>query len=305
MAVPDPNRQLIIDALKLSDAAHTPVRGAAFKARFLQILSPGLDLRAQGYPTLRAFLEAYPDVVAVEHDGIDLLVKPVEASAHVDALPQLKIIRPDLWRAFTLFDPRQLRYFDRDATEAVLLPRTPAADEPARYQNLRRRLNDGAQALVPITPVSSDEQMGEMRGFIKTLADGPLRLELETALAKPQWFREFMTTLHARPPSHNAWRIRWSEYVFARIELWMKAHSVSISNLVLHTTRAPAETTRPRPASASGSAHVPATTSRTHEGERRRPDVEAVRAQALRAVERMTLSQLLALPIPLEFTVIE
>jgi len=289
-------RQLIVDALKLAGA---PVRGAAFKLKYLRQLDPAFDERQLGYRTLRAFLEAFPDVVRLSHDGIDIVVEPPKRADHLARVSsgELHKIRPDLWRAFTFVDKSIARYFDRVRGEAVLLSIDPSPEEPERLRELRGQLDKTPANFVPIGPVEAPEQLEQMRGFAASVEDRRLRSELEEALGTRLWFRAFNSILQGSPGLLHTWKIQWSTFVLNRINEWSKTHQIDVPNLVTQTIRVAMGTGRPV-----------AQNMRSRDRQRSPTpmvamslDVEDLRARILNAVEEMTLSQLLALSIPAEY----
>ena len=307
----DRPRQLIEDALRVANAAAVPVRGARFKAKYLRDLDPAFDEKQLGYRNLRAFLEAYPDIVRVDHDGLDIVVRPAEHATHGPS-KELQSIRADIWRAFTLADKSVLRYYNTDLNEAILLPAEKADDEPERLKAARQRLMQHPHAFVPIAPVTSTQQLEQMRAFVASVADTRMRRRLELSLGNTLWFREFMASLSSQQQLLQIWRVQWSEFVLARIREWMEAHDVEVPNLVTKTIlvsvsaepspspAAPARPSEKRPASESPR---PSEKRRASDSPSTRLelDVEDVRARIIHAVERMSIAQLLSLPIPTEY----
>lgn len=284
-------RQLITDALQL---AHGAVRGATFKARYLRQLKPDFDERDLGYRTLRAFLEAFPDVVRVEHDGMDIVVQPAteSARAHVESR-DLKRVRPDFWRAFTFVDANVNRYFDRVNETAVLLGKVPASTEPQRLREVRRRMEEAPGDFIPIDPVESATQLQEMRRFAANVSDRKVGNELDEALKAVVWFRAFTAVLNRVPGLLHDWKMQWSDFVFQRIIEWRDAHQLSVPNLIVGTIRVPVDSIAPP--RAPKNKQLP-----TAGGQHIDIDINELRARVIRAVTWMSAAQLLALPIPIE-----
>lgn len=299
------HRVLIRRALEIAEARHgLPIRGAQFKA-YLTEVEPSFELRTAGFRNLRHFLETFPDVVQVAHDGQDITASTPAAGLSPSAplgsaleTPSFAILRADIWRAFALMDSTLLRFYDPDTKRAVMLPRDRAEQEPEMLKKLRDALDTGR--FLPIEPVTSDEQLSEMHAFARQLPLGVARHALETALSQSLWFRAFQTALREHGLEQH-WKSRWSEVVLRRVRDWCGKHQVEIPGLLkqvpgLRAARSDAISRRedrsasPSPPDQPHAQPEPVVV-RTSE----------LRARILSAIGRMPTSALLALPIPAEY----
>lgn len=317
MSTGNDDRRLIAEALHLAQERYgRPVRGAKFKLLLCE-LRPGFDDRKLGFANLRSFLAQYPDVVAVPHDGYDIVPQPAsnDTSAQPStetgdseqgaAVARLKIVRADVWRAFVLVDPATARYYDRETQRAVMIGLQEAQEEPETTRALRQLLASAPDRFVQITPVSSDEQLAVMHEFTSQLAHPDQRDALESALRQTLWFRAFNNALQG--DIALSWKLRWADVVLAKIETWMQQNQVDVPNLVQRVMPRPTLPSKP-------TVPGPSTPPASQPGQRN--DVDSprlgghksqfgLRQRILNAVGRMPLSQLLQLPIPAEYYLLD
>ncbi|WP_446212415.1 UPF0158 family protein [Micromonospora sp. IBSANI012] len=181
----------------------------------------GFDPKLVGFKRFRDFLMA----AATEgHVHLDLSRPGDVAVLRVaDAdLPRESshFIRPDLWRAFVDWDLRMLRFYDKTAGKAQMIPREPAPFEPERYLHLRRRLQQEPEAFIEIHPVEMPKQLAWMREHAEQVSDPELRPLLLTALDSEKPLKLFVDILRTNPPQLARWHRDLGEKVRQEVEKW-------------------------------------------------------------------------------------
>ena len=235
----DASRSLIITVLQ---AAGGPVRGAKFK-QLARKIEPGFDQARLGFSTLRSFLDSYPDVVAVTHDGLDLVASPVAAASEVGGAAGLSApvspgdlemsIRQDIWSAFSFIDPKLARFYDKVEGRAISFTNEPTANESPDLAAQRTAVEQTPDRFVSIVPLSSDEQMALARSFVESISPmNPMKPQLALALEQPVWFREFVAKLREDPALVREWRQTRMKLLLSKIENWMTTNALRVPNLI-------------------------------------------------------------------------
>lgn len=281
-------RQMLAAALQL---ARGPVRGATFKLKHILQVRPDFDEKRYGYRNLRALLEAFPEVVRVDHDGIDIVVHPTATSSN-PTVPtrELRTVRADFWRAFTFVDSTVRRFYDREQRRAVLLGSDGGPAESTNDKDLRKKLELAPGNFVEIVPIGAAEQLSKAQEFSATVVDETVQRLLKDALRQKLWFRAFTSVLQRNPQVLSHWKIQWADHVLRKISSWCVESRVDVPDLVSSTVRM-------LDADAAPTAH---SMTRRNVDSRMTIDIDDLRTRVIRAVNAMSPAQLLALSIPIE-----
>lgn len=219
--------------------------------------------------------------------GGDVEVFPASAATDSSATvstQQPRTVRRDLWQAFVDWSPKWQRAFDTQTNKVIRIPvdsdegsesagPLPWEKDPVRYRR--------------IVPSTQEDQIRWIDAFIDQLAPGEERDLLTATLDHNRPIAAFAATISDLPDYQKAWRQTLSRNVTTRITEWVLEQQLTID--IYH---------QPRPVSSSR----PETIS----GPRQTSDTQSqpaneLRRQVLEAVARMPLSELLRLPIPVEY----
>ena len=217
---------------------------------------------------------------------------PVEPVPAGDAAPRTalggssgagRFVRRELWRAFVEWPADEIRVYDTKTDSVVTFPSHPVPLEPPEQTERRRLWAEERERFREIHPISRDRQIEWMRGFAGATAE-PMRTALVLALANEKPFRAFSLAVRADPATNGRWQAERVGRVAEEIENGPKppTSSPGSSRRRFRTRRASESPTSPIAAS-------------SHE--------EQVRQKVRAAVDRMPLSALYALSIPVEYLV--
>jgi hypothetical protein len=119
--------KLLTEAVREASERRREARGAWLKQRLMRVV-PDFDQRRHGYATFREFVGSFGEL-AVEHDGVDLLVRlredsrstlamsAFEASRPPDDLPGPGFVARPLWDAFIRDGTAVPAYLDRQSLD--------------------------------------------------------------------------------------------------------------------------------------------------------------------------------------------
>jgi hypothetical protein len=181
----------------------------------------GFDPKLVGFKRFREFLMAAASQGHIALDASrpgDLAVlRPADA----DQLREpSNFVRSDLWRAFVDWDPRMLRFYDKNAGKALMIPRESVPFEPMRYRDLRRRLEQEPESFIEINPVEMPTQLAWMREYAERVTDADLRSLLKEALDSKKPLKLFTDMLRANPPQLALWHRELGLKVRREVERW-------------------------------------------------------------------------------------
>lgn len=244
-----------------------PIRGAQF-GQLARRVEPLFSLTAVGAPSMRAFLRAHDDLVQINHDGFDLLVSAQRPKALPAETTEQRppLIRRDVWRAFTFVAPNLARFYRNSDGTIVTLPTQESSQVDATTH-------------IPIIPISETEHRGFAYQFVDALPADSQKPFRDT-LDQPFWFRDFTSLIRRESDLQTLWHKRRTIWVWQRIKKWADDNTVEISSLIGSRDPKPVE---PRPVVSSSTKS------------------DSARQRVLRAIERMPLGDLLALPIPAQY----
>lgn len=269
-------------------------KAAGLKPR-LAIASGGtFRERALGFETFRAFLEdaAREGVVTLrEVAGPDLEVGL--PGADPAATSQGRWIRHDVYVAFAEWGEGYQAVWDRAERRAYRYEMVGGNDEVAI---LRSRMAVNPHSFVAIQPLEAEEVWRWMREFSNEQSNLDVRTLLQSALSRERPLQAFVRVAGAFDVQ-NAWTTYRLGRLRRRIEDWAEANTVDLGPTVFAAEPPPAafnRTVRPTPAHAVGPKTPPSA------AELKTPastDLLRLREFVKTAVNRMTLSELAALPI--------
>jgi Uncharacterised protein family (UPF0158) len=224
-----PVASLKVDALKvLANAVSTlyaeggrPPTASEVRLEMKRQTYGGFDPKIIGFKRFRDFLsmaatEGHIRLDASRRGDLAVLL-PGEKDRTTD---WTQYIRPDLWRAFVDWDPRMLRFYDKEAGKAVMLPKEPAPFEPERFRKLRGQLSEDSGRFLEIRPVEMTMQLAWMREYAEKVADNSLRPLLLSALDQSKPLKFFVDVLRTAPTALRSWHRYLGIRVRAEVERW-------------------------------------------------------------------------------------
>lgn len=245
--------------------------------------SGGFDEVALGFSGFREFLwgAAAKGVVAVRlGDKGDLEVSiPRDAPDKVVRIGAGERIRRDLWKAWIDWSDAYNRVFDREDGRAYRIPVVP--DPADGFTEIRELRTANPQRFVEITPVSREDTLALMWQFASD--QGELgRGRLTAALGQEPAAGRFTATVKLLGLA-GLWHIARAQQVVDAITAWATANSVEVDIL---------EKPELQPVAVRlTDSHPPAWSE------------DETRSRVIRAVQQMSMGELLRLPIPVEYMV--
>jgi hypothetical protein len=247
---------------------------------------------AAGFDNFRDFLRFAEQVGVVElvppapGGDIEVLLAAVSGGPAPVSPAQHGTVRQDLWEAFVDWSSQWSRAYDVQTNQVVKAAvsadgkRSSATEndwarDPARFRR--------------ISPITREDQLLWMRGFVDQLSSDAEREELSLALGTERPLSAFAEALRKTPKIQREWYQALSGHVITKITEWATEEGLGIDIFQMSVP----------PRRKSGRADEASTTSRVSTGQDGSPD--ALRKQVLDAVARMPLSELLRLPIPAEY----
>lgn len=262
--------QLLEEALRdIAERGSTPA-AAGVSARMRQ-LEPDFIVSEYGFRTFRQLLSA------AEEQGLVSVLQPEGSSDRIVQLRSRDVpgprftgrtwLRRDLWQAVLDYQLGGTYVFSRQSKTTVpvdLAPSDPGTDTDA--------------VLVPT--ITSDVMVGWMRAFAERQGDGT-RQALATALDSADPIRDFDMEVRRTSNLERRWKRDLHTNVTRHVLAWAARHEIPLTDLQVDP-EPPASPTEPP--------QVP-----------QRRDEEVLRRRILRALESMPLSELLKIPIPVEY----
>src|SRR5437868_2738874 len=192
------------------------------------------------------------------------------------------------------WSPEFERAYDREHERAFRLYIQAESYDP-EVQRVRQDMRERPGRYVPIEPVAMNTQLEWARTFTTTLEPGALRDGLEAALRAERPLQEFTRTIRAMRGNHP-WSVFRNQRVAEVITQWARRHDLDVDPIEAR----PAEP-RPVEARAVGESAPPRLARLpVHAlGMAAEFDLAALRGQAHHLVDRMTMEELLALPVSL------
>jgi hypothetical protein len=259
-----------------------------------------------GFATFRQFLRFAEGVGAVTllppvpGGDVEVLSATADGGLTEQSAPPttaLKPIRRDLWQAFVDWSPQRQRAFDVRSGRVITVLANKVdstsnndSEESASWQEDPTRFRR-------IIPLSHDDQLQWMRAFVSQLPLSEQRDQLNAALDSEHPLATFVRTARALPDVERSWRRTFTEEVTSAITRWMRQEQLTVD--IYHMPSAPSREPGRHVRTAGSMADAPAKQSTLFQHEGDSPD--ELRRQVLEAVGRMSLSELLRLPIPAEY----
>lgn len=260
-------------------------RSAAVKTALQANTDPPFDERKLGFPTFRAFLKAAEDAGCVQ------LLK-AENGPDVDVtLPGRKLpprtprwLRRDVWEAFTRWDDRLLRFWDRNEQRACQVPAERTRGEIADVTVFRDLARQEPARFVEIKYIPQHEVVAWAKDFVGALQPGDETSQLLATLEQEAPLGGF-TALSRRLGIAPKWNAFHTDRVRGAVEEWAKANEVDLYAVLQEVPPPnPQRTPGYRRTTAQGPASL---------------DEETLRGRLHHMVDRMTLPELLSVSVPL------
>lgn len=293
--------QDLVDVVKALCSDGRPGVAASSLKPALQARRPGFSERQLGFSGFGAFLRW------VESKGAVVLHQvansgPIDVSLpSPDALPGFGIeddgfydrpkqrqrsntprLRQDLWEAFVNWSGGAIRVFDKHTGRAFKFSESPSTGESEVTRSLRRSLSREPDRFVRIEPISREKTLKWMLDFTAGLDDTRKRQVLMDALREPLPMHRFSDAVREQGIG-GTWHDYRGRLVRAEVEGWASKHDLDIDWLFRATFEGDAA--QPAPVLVSS-------------------ELERLREQVHKAVERMSLSELLELRLPLSAMVV-
>jgi hypothetical protein len=268
---------------------------AGLKPRIQAISEGQYSDTAFGYGSFRELLKdaASAGIVSLgQTPGGDLDVQlQGEAAFYSTEISPGSQIRPDLWRAAIDWTPALIRYFDRTLGRAVMFPALPfsAADDDS-WAEQRKLVANEPSRFVAIDPISEATTLAFMRSFATT-REGDGQKRLLGALDGSNPASAFTREIRLTPGLAQVWHISRARQVAEHLAEWAKKNDVTVE-IVEQRPRREGVPTEKGADALDGRSQEPATI-----------EFDRVRESVIEAVRRMPVSDLLRLPIPIEFLV--
>jgi len=266
---------LLLDALGALAWKGDTHAAAGIYARMKRI-DPTFSFEQEGFRSFRQLLEAAERaqlVGVVRAPGAsDLTVRatvPTSTSPSIARSPATNMrINPELWRALLDWEPSARYLFNR------------AQGRPIKSANLAEDENN---VLVP--SISREEQLEWMHEFASAQENEDVKQVLLSALDEDVPVRGFSRAVRSLEVAGRRWKRYLKKRVLDRATTWATAQSIPIS--VIESVEAPMKAEDPTSHSAYPAEAV--------------TDEAAMKSRVLNILSAMPLSELLRLPIPVEF----
>ncbi len=261
---------------------------------------------AAGFAAFREFLRFAEGVGAVTllppvpGGDIEVLSPTAEGTVYEPTTPPMVALRPirrDLWQAFVDWSPQLQRAFDVRTSRVVTLPADRNGGSGVDASEERRAWQEDPDRFRRIVPLSREDQLQWMRVFVSQLPAGAERDQLDAALDDDYPLTAFVRAIRVLPDVQRSWRRTFTEQVTSAITRWMRQEQLTVD--IYHM---------PSAQSGEPARHVSTVGAATASSAQQSIPVrykadssDELRRQVLEAVARMSLSELLRLPIPAEY----
>jgi Uncharacterised protein family (UPF0158) len=258
----------------LSQAIQSPqlARGAPVAARVAAVmrrLQPTFTQESSGYPTFRELLkdaESAGIVTILERGGTsDVAVVAPGVSVPVSAgrnSSSISHLRNDLWRVFIDWSRSGAYWYDRSSKELH-----PVAEIPVGPNG------------VEVPSISRELQTEWMVQFASDLADLSVKSDLESGLASTDPVRGFSSALRRHEASARRWKRYLQKRVLDRATDWAVSCGIALSDLEPTSVAEESKQTGAQVAQAGAD----------------------IRGEILALLASLPTSELLRLPIPVEY----
>lgn len=275
----------------------------------LQASPEGFDERTLGFSTFAEFLEAADAAGYVgrlrQPNGHWLVTLPGEAAEDVGAAQGSTArdrrygdigadsrFKPDVWATFMDWRSDHRRLWDVEQRRALLIP-LDADGRPAWESSPER--------FIEIPVLGPETQLGWMRSFAEGRPEAEGRA-LSEALDDPSGVSKFRRALTVHGVQMQ-WRAELQRRVVAEVGQWAQSHGVEVSDLVAVPRAAEAPRGLTRTATPRATPASPDLGRRGLDNSNR--DLDRLRARLHAIIDRMSLTELAALPIRAEHLLAE
>lgn len=259
---------LLVEALDSFPPDRRPHPAAGVGARMRRI-DPNFTQLASGFTSFREIVRAAADaqyvrVVASEgRNDIKIDLAPgVSSGSPGEHTRVLEHVNDELWRALLNWDTGKTFAYDRESRRPVALSGPPSESD----------------LLLPV--ISRNDQLGWMRQFAEAEADLDVREALEAGLRTSEPVRGFSAVMRAQKGVDRRWKRYLRTRVLDRATAWARGEGIPLEDLEAAPRKNDPRTVATR--TVESTAHD-------------------VRRQILAIIEQLPTSELLRLPIPVEY----
>jgi hypothetical protein len=268
-------------------------KSAGVKPRLAQSLGGRFDEADYGFSNFREFLTAAQQAGLVElrtaggSPDVDVFVS---AEPMTDTPGPAGRIRPDLWSTFMDWSPGVERLYDRQEQRARrLVPLTDAEELDSEMRTLREARAADPARFLKIEPILLSTQLSWARTFVAKLESMVDRKLLTEDLNTDRPLQQFTRRIRTMPIGAE-WASFRNRQVADVIRAWAQDNKIDLDPFA-PPPAPPAVIAAPR----SSAIHASATETAGPAG----IDIMALRTQVKDLVDRMTVEELLALPLTL------
>lgn len=268
------SERLLVEALTALAWKGDVHAAAGVYARMRRIDST-FTFQVEGYTSFRKLLEAAAASGLIYVDRLkaasDLTVRLSSADGPSRLVAQNSSVtfqvRPELWQALLDWDPDARYLLSRTEGRVIKSPTLPQDEE---------------NILIP--SISREEQLQWMGEFAASQVDEDVKSALLAALTEDVPVRAFSRTIRNLEPVGKRWKRHLKKRVLDRTNTWATEKNIPLSAIERAEAPNKAETAVPTRLTRSGEA-----------------DDEPMKARVLGILASMPLSELLRLPIPVEY----
>jgi Uncharacterised protein family (UPF0158) len=273
------------DIVTTFTAEGRPTVAASLKSALQRRFDNNFDQRSIGFYSFRDFLreaEARGVVELRDARGGDLeAVLPgatQSAEKGQEKSGSAALLRGDFWKAFLDWKVGWRRVYDVQEDRALMFPETATPFDRADWSLYREAVLRQPERFRSIDPIGMETQLEWMRAFQRDIDDPASKTLLQSALESSRPFGTFARLVNNLPEIRARWHRYRLDRVAAVASSWAQRNYLTIEFL---------QSPQPK-------ISAPAKTA-TESGE------GAVRARIHAIIDRMTLSDLLRLEIPISY----
>jgi hypothetical protein len=269
----------------------------------MQRRNPQFDERLLGFTSFRAFLkeaegrgiikliqtpaghlEAFPPEHVEERQVIHLQTRPSQRA---------RLIRRDLWACFMDWTPGWRRVYNTELREAVMFPEEETPFDRRDHREARTLWRAHPERFRDIDPIGSETQRAWIREFGESIVDAVARTYVLAVAQSSQPFRDFGRALRTLPGLSSHWHQFRIGKVAEAIDAWTARNGLDLDYW---------EPQEPSVEGGAGTSSAPSGQTHADESGSGMPNEAAVRLQVHAIVDRLPLSELLQLRLPLAYT---
>jgi hypothetical protein len=272
-------------SVEQSEASGRIVKAAGLKTALQRLSFNAFSEAELGFPNFKSFLveaERRGFLRVTQNAGTDLVVTTgQEPSRQPDRPRRPPFIRREYWRAFNDRTPGWRHLFHIATGEIHTIPAEPGplGDKSSSYAAIRAEAAASPAGYLDVTPISQETEVAWMAEFAQAQSE-PSRTLLLRALDSERPTSRFKAAVSMMRTEDLLWKRRRAERILEAIQDWASAHNLDNLQIV---------DIRPRMVAGAPSSVAPTA------------DDQNLRRRVLRILEKLPLSELLSLRVPLEY----